>query len=687
MSFINLVKIAKWPILICWVVVLALTFPYIGKLNDELKDNPSLPNSEQSQKVNDLLQQDKSSDFQEDLEVVYENQAGLTAGNIQTITDQQSQVASSKIDRVLSVSPVTYSSDKKSAYFTLLASIPNNNTSGPASVSSIATKVHELVKPSQGLSVVTTGDIQSSVDSDTSNADTILLISAAIIVTILLVLTYRSALLWIVPLLSAVMAISLADAIVYIFIRHGMQVSTLDSSILIVLVFGVATDYGMLLISRYREYLHSQKDINQAIAMAIKGSFEAITASAATVVLALLALILAVFNTTKDLGPVAAIGVLCAFLVQITFLPAMLAIGGRVLLWPRAPQFISGRKNKVYTGSRLWGLVAKSVSRFPRQIVFTITVTLLICSAGILKYTTTVDPYASLRGSPPSVQGQQMLQRHFADITVASNPLIITADNVTSIQKAITIAQEDKGTSQVSPVSEIANHPSISIVPKATPYSSNAFDYINNLRAQYQQANLKDVNVGGYQAFMYDYSTIVNKDNIVLMPIILLIVAVILGLLLRSIVAPIMLVFTVVISFAGSFGISVLIFQNILHFEGMDPALPIYIFLFVVALGIDYNIFLMDRARQESLKKGTKEGMLHALRVTGGVITAAGLVLAGTFAALAQLPIITLTEVGIAVSLGVLIDSFLVRSFLVPALVLMVGRRTWWPSRLAKYRR
>jgi RND superfamily putative drug exporter len=683
----NLIKVGKWPILIVWLAVLVWALPFIGKLNDSLSDDVKLPPTEQSQKVDDLMRQNKSSDFQEDLEVVYENPSGLSTQNIQVINQQLDQVVSLKIDKVIFVSPVTYSTDKKSAYFTLLAMIPSNNTTGPAAENAILDKVHQIVLPAGNLSVVTSGGIQSSYDSGTANADTILLVSAAIIVTVLLILTYRSALLWIVPLVSAVIAISIADAIVYSFTSHGMQVSTMDSSILIVLVFGVATDYGMLLISRYREYLHSETYVNKAVALALKGSIEAITASAVTVVLALLALTFAIFSTTKDLGPVAAIGVLCAFVVQVTFLPAVLAISGRVLLWPRIPRPVSGRKNKVYTGSRIWGAVASFVSRFHRQIVICMTVLLAIAAVGLAGLTTTVDPYAGLRGNPPSVEGHHMLEQHFADITVASNPLTITADDSASLQRAVTIAQQDKGTSQVSPPYEIAGHPVIDVVPKATPYGQGSFEYIENLRKQFRQANLQDVNVGGYQAIMYDYSKIAIRDNWVLMPIILAIVCAVLGLLLRSIVAPIMLTLTVVISFACSLGISVLIFKNILHFDGMDPALPIYIFLFVVALGIDYNIFLMDRARQETTKRGTSEGMLHALRVTGGVITAAGLVLAGTFAALAQIPTVMLTEVGIAVSLGVLVDSFLVRTFLVPAVVLMIGRRVWWPSRLSRLKK
>ncbi|HUB92900.1 MAG TPA: MMPL family transporter, partial [Verrucomicrobiae bacterium] len=532
------------------------------------------------------------------------------------------------------------------------------------------------------LTTTTTGQMAVDLDSNSANADTILLLSAAVIVIVLLFVTYRSALLWIVPLLSAMMAISLADTIVYLLAKHGLQMSSLDSSILIVLVFGVATDYGMLLISRYREYLHTQADKHEALALALKGSFEAITASAATVALALLLLTLAIFSATKGLGPVAAIGVVCAFLVQITFLPAMLAIGGRALLWPRAPRFVPQGKTVTFTGSRVWRSISNIVSLYPRRITVGMTLLLLVGAAGLTQLTLTVSPTAVLRGNPPSVQGQNILEKHFAALSEA--PIVVIANSRTGIQQAERIAQEDAATGNISAVTELAGHPSISIEPKAAPYSKAAFSYIATLRTKYAQAGLSDVSVGGNQAVQYDYNNITRRDDKVLIPIILLVVAVILGLLLRAIVASILLLLTVLLSFGGSFGLSVFIFQHIFHFQGMDPALPVYIFLFVVALGVDYNIFLMDRTRQEAKVKGTREGMLHSLRVTGGVITAAGLVLAGTFAVLAQIPTVSLTEVGVSVALGVLIDSFLVRSFLVPALVLMLDAKTWWPSQPSK---
>jgi putative drug exporter of the RND superfamily len=677
----RLVKRGKWFTLLAWIIVLVLGFPYITKLSNSLSNTNSLPASDQAQKVANLQQKAHPNAAQEDMEVVYENKTGLTALDKQQIINQREEAIASKINNVTSVSQVAYATDGQAAYFRLLANIPNNNT-GPTLEKDIVTKVRQVAHTSGDLSVSTTGAVAFDVDSGGTNGDTILLITSGIIVAALLILTYRSALLWIIPLISAMMAISLADTIVYALTRHGMQVSSLDSSILIILVFGVATDYGMLLISRYREYLHIYADKNEAVALALRGSIEAIAASATTVALALLSLVFAVFSATKDLGPVAAIGVACAFLVQMTFLPAMLAVAGRVLLWPRAPKFIPDNKNKEYDGPRLWGKVADIVSRHPRRITISMTAVLLVCTVGLTQLTLSVNPTAVLRGNPSSMQGQNVLERHFASPSDSS--LVITADSMQSMQRAKQIAEENTGTGSVGAVTELAGHPSISVIPKATPYSNAAFAYIADLRAQYQRAGLQSIAVGGDQASQYDYSQIAKRDDRILMPIILVIVGIILGLLLRSIVAPILLLLTVMISFAGSFGMSVFIFQDLFHFQGMDPAFPTYIFLFVVALGVDYNIFLMDRARQEATQKGTQEGILHALRVTGGVITAAGLVLAGTFAALAQIPTVATTEIGVAIALGVIIDSFLVRSFLVPAAVLIIGKKVWWPSRLAK---
>jgi len=675
----NLVKRGKWLLLILWIIVLVTAFPFIGKLNDSLTGVASLPANDQAQIVHNIMQKADPNASQEDMSVVYENKSGITAQDRQVIASQREQIAQVQLKNITTISPVAYSTDGRAAYFSLLANVPSSNKTGPPIEKSIVTKVRQIVQSSKDLTASTTGQIAFNVDSNSANADTILLLSAAVIVAVLLILTYRSALLWIVPLISAILAISLADAVVYALTRHGVQASSLDSSILIVLVFGVATDYGMLLVSRYREYLHTHADKNEAVALAVKASFGAIAASASTVALALLALVFAALKNTKDLGPIAAIGIVCAFLVQMTFLPAILAIGGRALLWPRAPKFVPDTENKEYIGSRLWTTIGRVVARYPRRITIGVTLGLLVCAIGITQLKLTVNPSAILRGNPPSVQGQNILEQHFTAISNA--PVVITANSVPSIQKAKQLAESNSGTGAVSAITILAGHPSISIIPKATPYSNAAFSYIADLRTNYKQAGLHDVNVGGQQATQSDMSRLDKWDNVVLMPIILLIVGVVLVILLRSIVAPIMLLMTVILSFAASFGLSVLIFQHLFHFQGMDPALPLYIFLFVVALGVDYNIFLMERARQESTKHGTHEGMLHALRVTGGVITAAGLVLAGTFTALAQLPIITLTEVGVAVALGVLIDSFLVRSFLVPAAVLTVGPKTWWPKK------
>jgi RND superfamily putative drug exporter len=662
--------------------MLFLTFPFVSKLSQSLDNSLKLPARNQAQKVIDLQERADPTSKQSDLTVAYENKSGLTADNKQAITAQRTEVLAAKIDHVISVDDVVYSPDGQAAYFLLRATVPSDAATEADITQGIVSKVRAIAKPSVGLTTSTTGSMAFDADSDSADADQILLVAAAIIVTLLLILTYRSALLWLVPLLSAVLAISLTDSVVYALTRHGLSINSLDSSITIVLVFGVATDYGMLLISRYREYLHIRADKHEAVALALKSGFEALTASAATVALALLALTFATFDATKSLGPVAAVGIASAYVVQMTFLPAVLALGGRALLWPRAPKFHAAGEHEDPSGSRLWAGVSGVVSRHPRRITAGMTLLLLVGAVGLTQLNLTVNPTTGLRGNPPSVQGQKLLQNHFASPSEA--PVIVVADNERDIQQARSIATGQAGTGTISPVTDLAGQPSFSIALTARAYSDEAFSYITGLRGKYTQAGLHAVLVGGDQATQLDYTNITRRDNKVLIPIILLIVALILGLLLRSLVAPIILLFTVALSFGGSFGLSVLIFRHLFHFESIDPVLPIYVFLFVVALGVDYNIFLADRARQEAASRGTREGMLHALTVTGGVITAAGLVLAGTFAVLAVIPIVNTTVVGVAVALGVLIDSFLVRSFLLPAMALAVGPRTWWPSKLSK---
>jgi RND superfamily putative drug exporter len=681
-QFTKHIRNFKWLVLVAWLVILVVALPFIGKLNNAVSSLNQLPNSDQAAIVNNIVQKAAPLSSQDELIVVYEKGSGIRTQDTQTILKQKHAIAAASLPKVSGISSVTYSPDNHAAYFSVYANIASSGNTSSANEKLIVRKVRRIVKSSNGLTTATTGQMAIDVDSNSANTDTLLLISAAIIVAILLILTYRSVFLWIVPLFSAILSISLADMIVYALTRHGVQVMSLDSSILIILVFGVATDYGMLLISRYRENLHVYQDKNEAVALALKHSFGAIAASATTVALALLSLLFAAVINTKALGPVAAIGIACAFLVQMTFLPAVLAICGRKLLWPRAPKYEPELEAKTFTGSRLWIRIANVVAKFPRRITAIVTIALLVCALGLTQLTFTVNPTAALRGNPPSMQGQTILDRHFA--AVSNAPIIVTGNNAASIAKARQIAASAPGTGLVSPITVLAGHPSISITIDAPAYSNQAYSYIASLRSSYQKAQLSGVNVGGRQATQYDLSRFDKRDNLVLIPVILVIVGLILVLLLRALVIPLLLLVTIVCSFAGSLGISVLIFNHVFHFQGMDPGLLLYIFLFVVALGVDYNIFLMHRARQETVKHGTREGILRSLKVTGGVITAAGLVLAGTFATLAQLPYVELTEVGVAVALGILIDSFLVRSFLVPAAVLTIGERGWWPGKLAK---
>ncbi|MCX6450216.1 MAG: MMPL family transporter [Actinobacteria bacterium] len=509
--------------------------------------------------------------------------------------------------------------------------------------------------------------------------DSSLLLTTGGVIALILIVVYRSPVLWILPLLSAMTALTLSGAVIYTLAKHN--IITLDGQsqgILSVLVLGAATDYALLLIARYREELHLHESRFDAMKIAWRGVVEPIIASGSTVTLGLLVLLLSELTNNKGLGPVGAIGIVCAMVTILTFLPALLVLFGRWIFWPKKPKF-DGHDEKL-TG--IWSKVAKATAAHPRKYWLISGAALLILAA----FATTLganglSTVQSFTQRTDAVIGQEQLLKHFPGGQGQPTQIVTKESSAAAMVSAM------KATHGVSDASiagaAIDGDVIVNVTLTDSPDSAKAIDNVPAIRTAAHKTDPTSV-VGGTSAVYYDIHQATRHDRNLIIPVILLLIAIILGLLLRSILAAVLLLATVILSFLATLGACALVFHHIFHFAGEDSSFPLFAFVFLVALGIDYNIFLMTRVREETLKLGTREGMIKGVTVTGGVITSAGIVLAATFTVLGILPLVFLAELGFAVSFGVLLDTLIVRSILVPALVHSIGAKTWWPSKLSK---
>jgi RND superfamily putative drug exporter len=520
--------------------------------------------------------------------------------------------------------------------------------------------------------------------------DTKLLQTTLIVVAIILIVVYRSPILWIIPLFTAGTALGLATMVVYYLAKADViDLNGQTQGILDVLVLGAATDYALLLISRYREELHHHESRYESMKIALRGVVEPIVASGSTVIAGLMVLLLSDLSSNRGLGPVGSIGIASAMLAALTLLPALLIVFGRWIFWPKVPRFDDVDEKL----SGVWAKVGSFVDRKPRGIWVT-TALILIVFAG---FSTTLksDGLAqtdAFTNRTDSVIGLEKLGEHFpsgegtpveivvdrADIAAASAAI----KGVKNVANVVPVTILDPTTRQPTADLKIVDgkvllYATLSVAPD----SVEAKETIPVLREAVKAVD-QNILVGGQTAVGYDVDQSSRRDNRVIIPIVLVLIAIILGLLLRSIYAAALLLVTVVLSFAATLGVCALVFEHIFGFAGTDASFPLFAFVFLVALGIDYNIFLMTRVREESMKIGTRAGVIKGLTVTGGVITSAGIVLAATFGVLGVLPLVFLAELGFAVAFGVLLDTIVVRSLLVPALVREIGPKIWWPSKL-----
>ena len=669
---------AKWGVVVFWLIIVALAGPLSGKLTGAEKNDSSswLPAKAESTQVLNLQSKIQSPNIFTAV-VVYDRPSGLTSADKAKATADRAKFTSvSGVVRAQVAGPIV-SQDGK-AIETLVP--VNLGSQGWNKASDAATSLRNIARDGPaGLSVHIAGPLGSAADSANSfkGIDGTLLIATLAVVIVLLLITYRSPTLWLFPVISAGIALVSAEALIYLLARAGLTVNAQSAGILYVLVFGAGTDYALLLTARYREELRRHEDRHEAMALAMRRAGPAIIASAGTVILSLLTLSFAELNSTKSLGPVLAIGVAVALLSMMTLLPALLLIFGRRIFWPVKPAFGSAEP----TTRGFWAGVGRRIAVRPRAVWIVTALVLGVMALGLtgLKASGLTAAESFVGHHPESVVGQTIISEHFP--AGAGQPVIVVSNPAQAGQVETAFKGTPGITGVTGPVTR-GGHAFLEGTLTSAPDSQAAYGTIDKVRDAVHAVPGADAMVGGNTAITLDIARAADHDRNVIIPIILVLVFVILGLLLRAIVAPIMLIATVALSFGAALGVSSLFFNHVFSYGNADNSFPLFVFVFLVALGIDYNIFLMTRVREEAQRVGPRRGALIGLSATGGVITSAGLVLAGTFAALGTLPVTFLAELGFAVAFGVLLDTLVVRSVLVTSLNLDLGRWVWWPSKL-----
>ncbi|WP_250004139.1 MMPL family transporter [Actinoplanes sp. M2I2] len=671
---------SKWIVLALWIVILGLAGPLAGKLTEvEKNDNSAwLPGNAESTQVVDLQRQFQPDDIAPAI-IVYERPGGLTDADRAAAADDARALAGGEGVAGPIVGPIE-SPDKAAIEVIAPIRIDEDGWDALPDIADGLKATAEQGAPG-GLEVYLAGPVAAAADSAGAFAgiDGTLLYTTLAVVAVILLITYRSPVLWLLPILTAGAALAGSQAVIYLLAKHAdLTVNAQSAGILTVLVFGAGTDYALLLVARYREELRRHEDRHEAMQFALHRAGPAIIASAATVAVGMSCLTLAELNSTAGLGPVAALGVVVGLAAMVTLLPALLVIFGRWLFWPARPRF--GTPEPTATG--LWARLGGRIAHHPRRVWISTAVVLGAMALGLLQLNATgLSSADQFTTEQPSTVAEQALARHFP--AGGGQPVTVIA-NASSADQVRQAFASVPGISEVTDPVARGDLVLIDGTLASAPDSKAAQATVEQARDVLHAVPGADAKVGGGTAILVDINAANDHDNRLIIPLVLLVVLVILALLLRAIVAPLILIGTVVLSFAAALGVSALVFRHVFGFPAEDTSFPLFVFVFLVALGIDYNIFLMTRVREEALQHGTRRGALIGLAATGGVITSAGIVLAGTFAALASLPLVAFVEIGFTVAFGVLLDTLIVRSVLVTALNLDIGRWMWWPSKLSR---
>ncbi|UTX53935.1 MMPL family transporter [Leucobacter aridicollis] len=697
-------------LILVWFAGAGIGGPYFGKVSEVSSNDPTayLPESADATQVRNLLTEFNDSDTIPAI-VVFAGDTALTDTDLAKISDSLTGLANTP-GITDGASPAIPSEDEKAAQ----AFVPIDSDADLGDTVAALGETLRADAPS-GVNVYVTGPAGFSSDlaAAFSGIDGLLLGVALIAVFLILIVVYRSLLLPVAVLATSMFALCVALLTVWWLAKAGViLLSGQTQGILFILVIGAATDYSLLYVARFREELRITTDKWQATMRAVRASFEPIVASGGTVIAGLLCLLLSDLKSNSTLGPVAAIGIVFAMLAALTLLPAILFAFGRAAFWPRRPVFepdVVEAEHGMPSGG-IWRKFAALIKRRPRAIWVTTAIVLAAGALGVTQLNAVGVPQSDLViGSSEARDGQLALGEHFpggsgspATVVVPKDELQAAADVLLAHSDidGVSVVSKDSpsgsapitadGISAFGPPGTPAPEPTVvdgDVMIQATLTSAADSDAaavtVREIRSELSDA-VPGALVGGVTATAIDTNTASIHDRNLIIPVVLAVILVILMLLLRSIVAPILLVLTTVLSFGTALGVSALVFNGVFNFPGADPAVPLFGFIFLVALGIDYNIFLMTRVREESVKHGTREGILRGLTITGGVITSAGLVLAATFAALAVIPILFLVQIAFIVAFGVLIDTFIVRSLLVPALSYDIGEKIWWPSKLSR---
>lgn len=710
-------KIAKWVrillptlLIVGWLAGAAVGGPYFGRVSEVSSNDQTtyLPSSADATQVQKILTEFRASDEIPAI-VVFAGNDKLTPEQISSISSEVkalTEIAGVSKD----ISPAIPSEDGKA----LQAFVP---IQADSEIGDVVAEIGDTLRSTapDGVSVHVTGPAGLTADlvAGFAGIDGILLGVALLAVFIILICVYRSLLLPVAVLATSMFALCVALLSVWWMAKAGIfMLSGQTQGILFILVIGAATDYSLLYVSRYREELRMTRDKWSASIQAIKKSAEPIAASGGTVIVGLLCLLLSDLKSNSSLGPVAAVGIVFAMLSALTLLPALLFAFGRASFWPRRPKYepeaVAAEHGMATKG--VWVKLARGIKKRPRTIWIVTSLILIVGAMGATQLNANGVPQSDLvLGASEARDGQVVLGEHFpggtgspvlvvvpeAELQETANVLLGT-DGVDGV--TVVAADSPSGAATVTAEGIQAMGAPGTPAPEATVVNGDimlqgtlasaadsdaASDVVRTLRDNLANT-VPDALVGGVTATAIDTNDASIHDRNLIIPVVLVVILLILMLLLRSVLAPVILILTTVLSFGTALGVAALVFNGVFKFPGADPAVPLFGFIFLVALGIDYNIFLMTRVREESLKHGTREGIMRGLVITGGVITSAGLVLAATFSALAVIPILFLAQIAFIVAFGVLLDTFVVRSVLVPALTYDIGKKIWWPSKLAR---
>lgn len=661
-----------WMIVAFWVALIAVTGPFAGKLGDVQRDRavdylPAGADSTQVAKIQDRLPGGESTE----LVLVYHRDGGLTPADRATAGEQTAAIAEGHT--LAAVPEAIGSRDGTTLMYPVSSTGPGQDEEARTA---FVGEVREIAEGGDGLSVEVGGPGALAADAQEvyTSLDGPLLYTTVAVVAILLILIYRSPFLWLVPLVVAGLADFLSMAVAY-GLNQGLDitVSGQSSGVMTILVFGAGTDYALLLVARYREELARFPRPHDAMAAALRGCGPAVLASSGTVAAGMLCLLAADLNSSRGMGPIAAVGVLCALFAMLTLLPALLVLLGRRVFWPLVPSYGSAAEPR----RSLFTAMGSSAGRRPLAVLAGGGILLGALALGMFSLPGDLKQEDSFTSKPDSITAMETLSAAYPERS--TRPITVTAPT-DRVSEALTKARGTEGVASVERGRSGGGWSELSVIALDPPESAGEQATIKALRG-----GLEGSHVGGLSAQQMDLEKTNARDLRFVVPLVLLFVLLILVVLLRSLVAPLLLVAAVIAVWGASLGIAGLLFEPLLGLEGTDPGLPLLSFVFLVALGVDYGIFLMHRMREEALAGAEPTAAaLTALRTTGGVIASAGLVLAATFAVLTNMPMVSLVEMGFVIAVGVLLDTFLVRTYLVTSAAVALGRAVWWPGALSR---